>query len=410
MSKFRFKDLKSFGHITPICPKVFKSLNRNLAAKNPGHGFRTASEISLYFHIPFCRRKCPYCHFYVVPHETQNETKAANSLLESLRLEWDQNKHLIQEKSIVSVYFGGGTPFLIGPEAIAEILSWIQPPPNSEITLEANPEDVTLPAMQAFAKAGINRVSLGVQSLDNPLLKVLGRHHSAQQAISAIQATKEAGISNITIDLMYEIPQQTLTSWKNTLTQLETLPITHLSLYNLTIEPQTVFYKKRSELTPLLPSSEESLSMLNLAVASLEKMGLKRYEISAFAKEGFIARHNTGYWLGRPFLGFGPSAFSFFDGKRYRNFCDLKKYSAALAAGNSPVDFTEQLSPLASLHERLAVKLRMLEGVDTKEFPVGEALYQKLQEKGWIDLDQDTARLTDQGLLFYDSVAEEIIL
>jgi oxygen-independent coproporphyrinogen-3 oxidase len=366
-------------------------------------------EISLYFHIPFCRRKCPYCHFYVVPHETQNGTRPANSLLESLRLEWDQNKHLIQGKNIVSVYFGGGTPFLIGPEAIAEILSWI-PTSNAEITLEANPEDITLPAMQAFAKAGINRVSLGVQSLDNPLLKLLGRHHSAQQAISAIYTAKEAGISNITIDLMYEIPQQTLTSWKNTLAQLETLPITHLSLYNLTIEPQTVFYKKRSELTPLLPSSEESLSMLNLAVASLEKMGLKRYEISAFAKEGFIARHNTGYWLGRPFLGFGPSAFSFFDGKRYRNFCDLKKYSAALAAGNSPVDFTEQLSPLASLHERLAVKLRMLEGVDTKEFPVGEALYRKLQEKGWIDLDQDKARLTEQGLLFYDSVAEEIIL
>jgi oxygen-independent coproporphyrinogen-3 oxidase len=150
--------------------------------------------------------------------------------------------------------------------------------------------------------------------------------------------------------------------------------------------------------------------MLNLAVASLEKIGLKRYEISAFAKEGFIARHNTGYWLGRPFLGFGPSAFSFFEGKRYRNFCDLKKYSSALSAGNSPIDFTEQLSSLASLHERLAVKLRMLEGADTKEFPVEESLYRKLQDNGWIDIDQDKARLTEQGLLFYDSVAEEIIL
>ena len=209
---------------------------------------------------------------------------------------------------------------------------------------------------------------------------------------------------------MYELPQQTLTSWKNTLSQLEALPITHLSLYNLTIEPQTVFYKKRSELTPMLPSSEESLQMLNLAVDSLDKIGLKRYEISAFAKDGFIARHNTGYWLGRPFLGFGPSAFSFFDGKRYRNFCDLKKYSTALSLGSSPIDFTEQLTPLASLHERLAVKLRMLEGIDRKEFPVGDALYQKLQDKGWIHLDQKKARLTEQGLLFYDSVAEEIIL
>jgi oxygen-independent coproporphyrinogen-3 oxidase len=366
----------------------------------------TTGEISLYFHIPFCRRKCPYCHFYVVPHEN----KAAKTLLDSLRLEWDLNKHHVLEKKIVSVCFGGGTPFLIGPEAIAKILSWIQPPSDAEITLEANPEDVTLSAMEAFANAGINRVSLGVQSLDNPLLKILGRHHSAQQATSAILDTAAAGISNITIDLMYEIPQQTLASWKNTLAQLPALPITHLSLYNLTIEPQTVFYKKRSALTPLLPSSEDSLSMLNSAVASLEQMDLRRYEISAFAKEGFIARHNTGYWLGRPFLGLGPSAFSYFDGKRYRNVCDLKKYAAALASGNSPVDFSEQLSPLASLHERLAVKLRMLDGVDTREFPVDPALYQKLQAKGWLDLDRHRARLTPQGLLFYDSVAEEIIL
>lgn len=297
----------------------------------------------------------------------------------------------------------------MGPEAIGEILSWINPS-DAEITLEANPEDVTLEAMQAFARSGINRVSLGVQSLDNPLLKLLGRHHSSQQASAAVLATYEAGISNITIDLMYEIPQQTLQSWKNTLKQLETLPITHLSLYNLTIEPQTVFYKKRSQLTPLLPSSEDSLLMLNIAVSSLEQMGLKRYEISAFAKEGFASRHNTGYWLGRPFLGFGPAAFSYFQGKRYRNFCDLKKYSAALLAGSSPIDFSEELSPLASLHERLAVQLRMLDGVNLPDFPVDEAIFRKLQDKGWLHLAHNKARLTEQGLLFYDSVAEEIIL
>jgi oxygen-independent coproporphyrinogen-3 oxidase len=330
--------------------------------------------------------------------------------LDSLRLEWDQNKHLVSGKQIVSVYFGGGTPFLIGPKAISEILSWIQPPLSAEITLEANPEDITLPDMQAFAQAGINRVSLGIQSLDNHLLKLLGRHHTAQQGISAIHAVKEAGISNITVDLMYEIPKQTLSSWKNTLSQLETLPITHLSLYNLTFEPQTLFYKKRSELTPELPSSEESLQMLKLATQVLEKMSLKRYEISAFAKDGFTSRHNTGYWAGRPFLGFGPSAFSFWEGKRYRNVCNLKKYSSLLQSGSSPVDFTEQLSPLASLHERLAVNLRILEGVDIQEFPVGNPLYLKLQEKGWLHLNEQRARLTDQGLLFYDSVAEEIIL
>lgn len=366
----------------------------------------TTGEISLYFHIPFCRRKCPYCHFYVLPQENSFH----KTLLDSLRLEWDLNKHHLQDQKIVSVYFGGGTPFLIGPEAIAEILSWIDPPADAEITLEANPEDVSLNAMQAFAQAGINRVSLGIQSLDDHLLKVLGRHHSAEQARQAVLTTAKAGISNITIDLMYEIPEQTVASWKNTLDQLSSLPITHLSLYNLTIEPQTVFYKKRSSLTPLLPSSEDSLIMLNMAVEALQQLGLQRYEISAFAKEGFIARHNTGYWLGRPFLGFGPSAFSYFEGKRYRNFCDLKKYAAMLQTGKSPVDFAEELSPLASLHERLAVQLRLLVGVDKSKFPVDEALYRKLQEKGWLQMDHTKAQLTQLGLLFYDSVAEEIVL
>jgi oxygen-independent coproporphyrinogen-3 oxidase len=150
--------------------------------------------------------------------------------------------------------------------------------------------------------------------------------------------------------------------------------------------------------------------MLNTAVESFEKMGLQRYEISAFAKEGCLARHNTGYWTGRPFLGLGPSAFSYFEGKRYRNFCDLKKYADALQAKKSPIDFEEKLAPLASLHERLAVRLRMLDGVDTREFPVDPALYQKLQQKGWLDIERDRAKLSQQGLLFYDSVAEEIII
>lgn len=366
----------------------------------------TTGKVSLYFHIPFCRRKCPYCHFYVVP----NENRFEKTLLEALRLEWERNRHLIQGKEIVSVYFGGGTPFLIGPQAIKEILGWIRPPLSAEITLEANPEDVTLSAMQAFAGAGINRASLGVQSLDDALLKVLGRHHSSTQAESAILTTYEAGISNITIDLMYEIPTQTLSSWQQTLGRLSSLPITHLSLYNLTIEPQTVFYKRRSALAPLLPSSEDSLAMLNLAVQKLQQIGLSRYEISAFAKEGYLARHNTGYWVGRPFLGFGPSAFSYFNGKRYRNFCDLKKYAEVLRANQSPVDFEEELSPLASLHERLAVRLRLLEGVDMQDFPVDPSLYQKLQDKGWLAIDGSRAKLTEQGLLFYDSVAEEIVI
>ncbi len=358
----------------------------------------TTGEIGLYFHIPFCRRKCPYCHFYVIPHQKNFQ----ETLLEALKLEWNLYAPLIRGRKIVSVYFGGGTPALLGPEPIGEILSWIGPPADAEITLEANPEDVS-----SFAEVGINRVSFGVQSFDNDLLKLLGRDHTADQANKGIIRTAKA-IPNLTIDLMYEIPGQTLSSWEQTLDEVPSLPITHLSLYNLTFEPQTVFFKKKSQLTPLLPNPEESLKMLDLAVTRLEKAGLQRYEISAFAKPGFESRHNTGYWLGREFFGFGPSAFSYREGKRYRNFADLRKYALALQEGKSPVDFEETLSPLASLHERLAIQLRMLEGVDMREYPVEN--YQLLEDKGWIVREGNRARLTHQGLLFYDSVAEEIIL
>jgi len=351
---------------------------------------------SLYFHVPFCKKKCPYCHFYV----THDRPDSQKLLMEALKVEWEQKD--VQGFQPVSIYLGGGTPSLLGTEAIATLLSWTGP--AQEVTLEMNPQEV-LPAYP-----GVNRVSLGVQSLHDPTLKMLGRTHTAKEAVQAIFDVHRAGIENISIDLMYEIPGQTLESWKATLDQLAHLPITHLSLYNLTFEANTPYFRKQKELTPLLPSSEISLQMLNLAVESFEKMGLKRYEISAFAKPGFESVHNTGYWTGRPFLGFGPSAFSYWEGKRYRNVCDLKKYASLLQNGESPVDFEETLSPQASLHERLAVALRLVRGVDQRDYPVSPDLYSRLHALGWLAFEGNRAHLTPQGLLFYDSVATEIIL
>jgi oxygen-independent coproporphyrinogen III oxidase len=360
--------------------------------------------ISLYIHVPFCTKKCPYCHFFVVPSAIESH----ELYLKSLRKEWELIQPLIQGENIVSVYFGGGTPSLLGPVKIAEILSWITC--DGEVTLEVNPDDVTFEKMQAFKAAGINRVSLGLQSLDNPLLKTLGRLHTAQKATEAVRLTSEAGIKNITVDLMYEIPGQTLKTWQQTLDELQDLPITHLSLYNLTFEPGAVFYKKQKELSPLLPSPEDSLAMLSAACTTLQNMGLGRYEISAFAKPGYQSIHNTGYWTGRPFLGLGPSAFSFWEGARFRNVCHLKKWHDLLSQNTLPRDFDEKLTPLASLHERLAIRLRMFDGAPRSEYPAPPSLLQKLEAKGWITLSPTTICLTDQGRLFYDSVAEEIIL
>lgn len=323
----------------------------------------------------------------------------------------------LQGKRLVSIYFGGGTPSLLGAQYLETLLQTVRSAdieiaPDCEITLEVNPEQVTLPLMQSFAAIGINRISLGVQSLDDSALNTLERQHSAQGAIAAIEKTAQAGIGNISIDLMYDLPGQTVASWERTLEQVEKLPIRHLSLYNLTFEPQTVFFKRKKELVPLLPHPEQSLEMLQMAVALLEKIGLKRYEISAFAKSGFASRHNSGYWLARPFLGFGPSAFSYWEKKRFRNVANLSKYHRALTENLSPVDFEEQLPFPEDVHELLAVQLRLLEGVDLSHFTLPAATHttlRQLQEKGWLAQQEGRIALTEQGRLFYDSVAEALI-
>jgi oxygen-independent coproporphyrinogen III oxidase len=366
---------------------------------------------SLYFHIPFCSKKCPYCHFYVLP--DQEELK--RQFLEALELEWKRVSPLINPSEIVSLYFGGGTPTLVGAKAIQTILEWVRPPADCEITLEANPEETNLDLMRSFKQAGINRISLGVQSLDDTSLIVLERQHSAYKALHAIDAIAAAGFTNLSIDLMYDLPFQTLESWRKTLRQVSSLPITHLSLYNLTIEPHTPFHKRRHSLP--LPTDELSLQMLQEAVSALEESGLQRYEISAFAKHGLFSRHNTGYWTARPFLGLGPSAFSYWEGKRFKNISHLQKYRQALQEGKSPVDFEEQLPYPRNLQELLAVHLRLLEGVDIAVFEARHGrltaelrkTLSSLQDKGWLERQGDSLSLTHTGQLFYDLVAEAIV-
>ena len=378
----------------------------------------TSIAVSLYFHIPFCKKKCPYCHFFVLP----DKEALKDQFLRSLKLEWESQLPKLIGTEITSIYFGGGTPTRLPPTAFANILGWIRQGPafiahDCEITLEANPEDISTEQIKEFSDLGINRISLGVQSLDDSSLQTLDRRHTAKRSIEAIHTSSDGGIDNISIDLMYELPEQTLQSWQHTLQMAESLPITHLSLYNLTFEPHTVFFKKKKELLPRVPAAETSLAMLQEAVAVLEHIGLKRYEISAFAKAGFASRHNSGYWTARPFLGFGPSAFSYWDKKRYSNVSNLNQYSAALKKGLTAVDFEELLPCPDSQKELLAIELRLLRGVDLKNFQArhgnlpNEVLLnlELLQSKGWIERDGTRIKLSPEGLLFYDSIGEILI-
>ena len=359
---------------------------------------------SLYFHVPFCTRKCDYCHFFVLP----DQERFKKIYLAALRREWQLRFPLLPSTTPASIYFGGGTPALLNPSAFQEILSLISPSSDCEITLEANPENVTLDTMRSFHTCGINRISLGVQALNDPLLTTLTRTHGARRAIDAVEETARAGFDNISIDLMYDLPGQTLYQWRQTLQQAIQLPISHLSLYNLTIEPHTAFYKRRT--TFQQPPPDTSLAMLNEAVEVLGAAGLHRYEISAFARNNCTSRHNTGYWTGRPFLGLGPSAFSYWEGSRFRNVAHLNKYAKAVEAGQDPADFHETLPFDEQLKEHLAIGLRLLKGVPMQDWPdpIAQKLTHLIQE-GFLEQTPTSLRLTSRGLLFHDTVAEEIM-
>lgn len=364
--------------------------------------------VGLYVHLPFCRKKCPYCHFFVIKEDENHK----DLLLAALKKEWER----APQQEITTLYLGGGTPTLFGEERLADLLSHLNPPPGIEISIEANPEDVTYEKMRALRKMGINRLSIGLQSLVDEELKFLGRTHSAFEAKEAVHISHRAGFENITIDLMYELPDQNLSSWRKTLAQLESLPFTHLSLYNLTFEEGAAFYRNRKSLEKRCPPSDEAKEMLEYATEYLRSLGLERYEISAFAKPGYEAKHNSGYWRGIPFLGLGPSAFSYYEGSRTQNFAHFRKYLDAVEKGESPVDFSETLPYPDNLKELLAIELRLIKGVDLDEFQMRHGLLPqellvaltKLKAEGFLEMRQD-AVLTGQGRLFYDTVASEII-
>lgn len=366
----------------------------------------------MYFHIPFCKKKCPYCHFYVIPDRPQFQ----QILSESLRLEWALRAPLLLGKKIRSIYFGGGTPTLFAPQGILQILSLLKETginslSHLEVTIEANPEDANPALFEALLEAGVNRISFGVQSLDDRSLSLLGREHGAKKAKDAVLMAHRSGFQNISIDLMYDLPDQTEASWLYTLNQIPDLPIQHVSLYNLTIEPHTSFYRRKNTLH--LPDEKASLGFLHAAIDAFEKQGLIRYEISAFARLGFESKHNKGYWIGRPFLGFGPSAFSYWEGSRFRNIANLQRYARALRTGALPIDFSETLPHPKNLQELLAVRLRLSEGVDCQEYPGLSAssfsILEKWKNLGCLIQENSCFRLTDRGMLLYDEIASDLV-
>jgi len=358
---------------------------------------------SIYIHIPFCRKKCPYCHFYSVYPKNEYITAFENALL----------KEIIQRKptSTLTIYFGGGTPSIMDVKFFEKILKLL--PHAQEITIEANPLDISLEKVKHLKDLGINRISLGIQSFDDQILKILQRKHSSKDAIIAIENIVNGGIENISIDLMYDIPDQTLASFKNSLITINHFPIKHISLYNLTIEENTPFYKEKEKLLPRVANEQESLIFLKTAISYLKSIGFQQYEISAFAKKGFKSQHNLGYWLGREFFGFGPSAFSYINGKRFKNVTNLLSYIKNINNDISPIDFIEKLEDPHKTRELLTINLRILSGLNLKKFPNLDLetfnILETLKSEKLLKQKKNKISLTKKGLLFYDTIAERLI-
>ena len=320
-----------------------------------------SQDIALYIHFPFCRRRCSYCSFVSYQGRESDIPEYVKALKKELVLR-------AAGQRVSSIYFGGGTPSLLSSEQIHELLSVIPShftvDEASEVTLEANPGTVDEPYLADIMKLGINRLSLGVQSLDDGELALLGRIHTASEAGDAVRLARNAGFTNLSLDLIYGLPNQTLASWHRTLDELIGLSPEHISLYPLTLETDAPMRLaiQRAEVPPIDP--DLTADQYELAQDTLAAHGYHHYEISNWAKGGYECRHNLVYWHNLPYLGIGIAAHSYIHGHRLANTTDLDSYLNAFSSNLPPAwELDEEIGPELQLSETVILGLRLSEGV-----------------------------------------------
>lgn len=349
----------------------------------------------IYIHVPFCAVKCPYCDFYAERYSAKAVSDYTDAVCRNLHA---LPAHLPAD----TVYFGGGTPSLLPPATLGKMLGAARArltlSPDAEITLEANPLTVTAERLAAWKAAGINRLSLGVQSFSDDTLRLLGRKHTAEQAVRAVRAATEAGFHNLSVDLMIGLAHQDSSSLRRDLETAVSLPVTHLSAYLLKIEPETPF----GTAPPALLSADETADRYLEMHAFLTENGFSHYEISNFAREGFASRHNCKYWRGIPYYGIGPAAHSCRDGKRLAVPRDL---AAFITAPLQPETVTDA-HPLTD-GERIMLGLRLSEGIRPADYPVSEAPLMRAAKPlipQYLSSEHGRLAMTPQGWLVSNSV------
>lgn len=363
----------------------------------------------VYIHVPFCARRCTYCDFAIAVRKEVPSELYADLVLREWAL-WQADPMWDQSPQVDTIYLGGGTPSRISPQAIARIIGQIiadrQLVSGGEITLEANPDDVTLPAAAAWRAAGVNRVSLGVQSFNPTVLQWMHRVHTAEQVARAVEMLRCAGIEDLSLDLIFGLPGELKRDWADDLERAFALQPQHLSLYGLTIEPHTVLGHRsgRGEMTVV---DEGSYAAEFLAANSaLTAQGYDHYEVSSASLPGHRARHNSAYWSRAPFIGLGPSAHSGFGRERRWNVRDWAEYERVVAGGNSPLSGCERLDDEAIRLEELYLGLRTRDGVPQSRLPAG--MLGAWNEAGWATTHTGRVRLTPEGWLRLDALVASV--
>ena len=370
-----------------------------------------AKRLGVYIHIPFCASKCSYCDFYSLSGCDHMMPDYQDALIDHI----EESAQSLKSYEVDSVYFGGGTPSFYGADRIVEIFNALKLNGNvrldSEVTVECNPDSTSLNALKLLREEGVNRLSLGVQSANNDLLKLIGRRHNFQQVKRSMQDARDAGFENISLDLIYGLPSQSKSDWAETLARIIELHPEHISCYGLKLEEGTPM-NERYKGSPILPDDDEQADMYFYAADVLERYGYKQYEISNFAAKGFESKHNLKYWELDDYMGFGPGAHSCVGNLRYSFVKDLKQYISGVARGASIIDEYRQIDPLERAVEYIMLGMRTSNGISEHDYrtrcqcdwrPIHKVLL-AFAEKGWAEKTGDRWHFTVPGYLISNTL------
>jgi oxygen-independent coproporphyrinogen-3 oxidase len=371
----------------------------------------------IYLHIPFCKSKCPYCNFFSVA-----SLKTRDVFMEALYREIDIQKDYLGEQKVKTIYFGGGTPSFLEPSHISGILEKITSvfsfEQNAEITMEANPDDITIKNLSELRKSGINRLSIGIQSFEADDLKYLGRIHTGEQAEKSVQLAREAGFSNLSLDFIYGMPTLSDDAFRNNLEKAMALHIPHISAYALTIEPKTAMEVMIRKKQTSGPDEDKSVSQFRFLMQYLGSNNYEHYEISNFCLPGMHSVHNSSYWSGDHYLGLGPSAHSYNGTTRHWSVSSISRYVMLIQSGRPHFE-TELLSPSQKYNEYIMTSLRTIRGTrpDHIRNVFGEkaashfmAHAHQYLENSYILEHNGIFTLSDKGKLFADRISSDLFL